>query len=201
MGTNFTELVDPYVSLEDAPPEGARMVAWLQARGIIGLGRPRRELWHGCRESPPLIEPDRIVYPPGPNFRNAHGDADHPDDDSWLHTQSNNEWFHVASERGVYLPGGTFQIRCPRCGEDQLEYGEAWSEAISAWYRGQPENLVCAACGYDAALSEWVGGYVDSPWGFGYLAFSFESWSLRLEFIKAFERKLGRPLIVVPVWL
>jgi hypothetical protein len=38
MGGRFTQLVDSQINLREAAGEGTRMVAWLQARGIIGSG-------------------------------------------------------------------------------------------------------------------------------------------------------------------
>ncbi len=191
MGGRFTQLVDSQINLREAAGEGARMVAWLQARGIIGSGRRRGNVWKEQFGSALIEGADAMVYPPGPNFHEAHEES-YPDD------KPNGDWCEVIAERRVYPPGGSFEILCPRCGEDQVKLGKAWSETIDAWYHGWPKNLVCAACGHEAPLSGWR---FEDPWGFGNLCFSFESWNLHPEFIKAFEEELGRPLSVVNLWL
>jgi hypothetical protein len=187
----FTQLVDPQINLREAAGEGARMVAWLQARGIIGSGRRRDEVWQEQFGHDSGHRDDTTVYPPGSNFREAH-------EESYAGDKPNGDWLVVIAERGVYPPGGSFEILCPCCGKDQVKLGDAWSEVIDAWYHGWPKNLVCAACGHEAPLSGWR---FEDPWRFGNLCFSFESWSLRPEFIKAFEAELGRPVSVVNLWL
>jgi hypothetical protein len=192
MGTSYTDLVDSHVSLADAPREGARMVKWLQARGIIGEGQREGDLYPIRPDDPPSVQAwknsDRLVYPPGPNYREAStqvGREDHYPD-----------WFRVYTDRRVYHAGvNELEIYCTQCGDEQVQHGDAWSDAIKTWLAEKPETLVCAKCGHAAPLSGWTFDWV---WGFGNLGFKFDSlWELNSHFIEAFEKELGRPLTVV----
>ncbi len=191
MGGRFTQLVDSQINLREAAGEGTRMVAWLQARGIIGSGQSQADF---CQENfgyVPSFDADNMVYPPGLNFLDAY-------EESYPGDKPDGDWLEVIIQRRAYLPGGSFDVLCPQCGRDQVKLGDAWLETIDAWFHGWPKNLICAACGHEAPLSDWR---FDPPWGFGNLGFSFESWSIRPEFLEAFEKELGRPLSVVKLWL
>lgn len=74
MGENYTQLVDSKVTLADAPREGARMINWLQGRGIIGPAQREGDLNRkdlGLPEQHRLSRIDTTVYRPGPNYREA----------------------------------------------------------------------------------------------------------------------------------
>jgi hypothetical protein len=190
MGAFYTVLVDSSVGLDEAPGEAARMVNWLQERGIIAS----TEVEKGSAESPDGSDNqvENTVYRPGPNFLEASDDADDPRF-SILRLEDNS--LEVV-QRG---PPSTQVImasvsHCPKCATEQSEQGDEWNNAFQTWWEGHPEPLVCVECGNSAHLSGWR---FDPVFGFGNLGFSFHNSALRPEFVKAFERELGRPLTVV----
>jgi hypothetical protein len=194
MGENYTQLVDSQVNLADAAEEGARMLRWLQVRGIVGPARREGDLYledYGPDLSPAgksLAEIDTIVYRPGPNYRQA-AMYDGP---AHLH----HNWLEIITERTVFHAGdGGLGVFCIQCSHEQPVHG-VLDEAIMTWWKGDPETLVCENCGHAAPLS----GYKFDPvFGFGNLGFSFHNWHLYPEFIEAFQKELGRPLTVVIV--
>ncbi len=192
MGENYTQLVDSRVSLADAPGEGARMLRWLQTRGIVGEGQREGDLYREfiSDDESSLTKIDTTVYRPGPHYRKASM----YDDPERLH----HNWLTIYTEHSVYHAGEFgVGIYCTACGDEQSQHGEAWSDAIQTWWEGQPETLVCEKCGYEAPLSGWR---FDPVWGFGNLCFSFHNWHLYPHFIEEFEKELGRPLTVVIVY-
>jgi hypothetical protein len=192
MGENYIQLIDPGVPLAEAPHEGARMVQWLQGRGIIGPAQREGDLNRqdfGLTKEAGLGQIDATMYRPGPNYREAC------ESDGLLRLQHN--WLTVIAERTVFHAGDSGPgIYCLRCDEEQSQHSEDWNDALAAWWVGQPESLTCVKCGHKAPLSGWR---FDPVWGFGNLGFSFHNWLLYPHFIQEFEKQLGRPLTVVIV--
>jgi hypothetical protein len=107
MGAFYTVLVDSSVGLDEAPGEAARMVNWLQERGIIAS----TEVEKGSAESPDCSDNqvENTVYRPGPNFLEASDDADDPRfsilrlEDNSLEVVSKRTIFH-AGDNGIGIP-------------------------------------------------------------------------------------------------
>ena len=186
--------MDQRTSAEAAEGVAARMLAWLQAEGIIGppetVGDIHRR-WIasiGGADDPALTGDSRIVYRPGPAYRRACLD-DRPSSlvFNWLEVKIGRRIFD-AGELGL-------GIHCPSCGAEQTEGSGDWSEAFSAWHRdGTGDTLACHACGLAAPLT----GYRFEPaWGFGCLGFAFANWWLDPLFVAAFARRLGHDVVLV----
>lgn len=194
MSDNFTYLVDPVVSLAEAPAEAQRMIAWLQARGIVGAATRVGDLYRdwgttwGLKESD-LTAIDRTGYPPGPLYANAcDARANLP--------PSIPNWLEVDVERRIFDAGGNgLEIFCPACNAEQTALGAAWGDAFSDWFEGDDAApLVCGACGHRKPVTQWR---YDPPWAFGHLGFNFQNWLLSDAFIAEFTAAYGRPLTVV----
>lgn len=185
MGEFNTILVDPQVSLDDAPREAARMIAWLQARGIIGPAEV--EEGHPKLPDGSYGKVGYTVYRPGPNFREAS------ENESVLTLHYN--YLEVTTERTIFTAGDNgIGIYCVECNTEQTALGDEWNNAFQTWWEGHPEPLTCIQCGHTAHLAGWR---FDPVFGFGNLGFSFNNWFPLPSFIQAFERELGRPLTVV----
>ncbi|KVN37097.1 hypothetical protein WT11_08280 [Burkholderia stagnalis] len=196
--SNFTYLVDPAISLDAAPAEAQRMIAWLQARGIVGdatrVGDLSRE-WcrsHGLEEddlTAKLTGKDAIGYPLGPHYANASdADAHRP--------PSIPNWLEVVVERRVFdAGGGGLEVFCPACDAEQTALSNTWSIAISNWFDGDDSApLTCGMCGHLQPMTQWR---YEPPWAFGNLGFNFQNWQLSDTFIAEFGAAYGRPLTVV----
>ncbi|KVV60676.1 hypothetical protein WK86_33110 [Burkholderia cepacia] len=194
MSDNFTYLVDPVVSLAEAPAAAQRMIAWLQARGIVGAATRVGDLYRdwsttwGLKESD-LTAIDRTGYPPGPLYANAcDARANLP--------PSIPNWLEVDVERRIFDAGGNgLEIFCPACNAEQTALGAAWGDAFSDWFEGDDAApLVCGACGHRQPVTQWR---YDPPWAFGHLGFNFQNWLLSDAFIAEFTAAYGQPLTVV----
>ncbi|MDR6499146.1 hypothetical protein J2785_002299 [Burkholderia ambifaria] len=194
MSYDFTYLVDPAISLTAAPAEAQRMIAWLQAREIVGAATRVCDLdrdWcrtYGLEESG-FTESDETGYPLGPRYASAcDAKANLP--------PSIPNWLTVVVERRVFDAGGNgLEIFCPACDAEQTALGQAWSDAFSHWYHGDDDApLACGACGHRQPVTQWR---FDPTWAFGNLGFCFQNWLLSDAFIAEFGAVYGRPLTVV----
>ncbi|MDF3082527.1 hypothetical protein [Burkholderia sola] len=194
MSDNFTYLVDPAVSLAAAPAEAQRMIAWLQARGIVGAATRVGDLYrdwcrtYGLNEAG-LTESDETGYPLGPRYTSAC-------DARARIPPSIPNWLTVIVGRRVFDAGGNgLEIFCPACDAEQTAFGHAWSDAFTHWFHGDDDApLVCGACGHRQPVTQWR---YDPPWAFGHLGFRFGNWLLSDAFITEFGAAYGRPLTVV----
>ncbi|WP_431820597.1 hypothetical protein [Burkholderia sp. F1] len=192
MSDNHTYLVDPAISLDAAPSEAQRMIAWLQARGIVGAATRVGDLyrnWCNELEEGELTKIEDIGYPFGPHYASAC------DARARLPPPIPN-WLEVIVARRVFDAGGNgIEIFCPACNEEQTALGDAWSDAFSRWFKGDDDApLVCGACGHQQPVTQWR---YDPPWAFGNLGFCFRNWLLSDAFIAEFSAALGRPLTIV----
>jgi Zn ribbon nucleic-acid-binding protein len=191
-------IVDIDVSLAEAPAQAARIVAWLQSKGIVAEGVRVGTLWQrwldsiGSNGSVEQTQDDTIVYPPGPRFR----DACTGDDPSTLFYN----WLDVKIGRTVFTAGEYgIGVHCPSCKAEQSALGSHWGDAIAQWFEEKEDRFACAACGHEAPLRQWD---FDPLWAFGNLGFQFSDWgSLKPEFIRDFTTQLGNEARVVHMWL
>ncbi|VWC48325.1 hypothetical protein BLA6993_07649 [Burkholderia lata] len=194
MSDNFTYLVDPLVSLAEAPAAAQRMIAWLQAHEIVGAATRVGDLYRDwCRtyglNGTGLTERNETGYPPGPRYTRAC------DARAALPPPVPN-WLTVIVERRIFDAGGNgLEVFCPSCEAEQTAFGPAWSDAFTRWFHGDDDApLVCAACGHRQPVTRWR---YDPPWAFGHLGFCFKNWLLSDAFIAEFGAAYGRPLSVV----
>lgn len=190
MSDNFTYLVDPLVSLAEAPAEAQRMIAWLQARGIVGAATRVGELNRADGFTDPrLTERDETGYPRGARYAHACRPGAHlpPAVPNWVEVDVQRQIFHTG-ENGL-------EIFCSVCEAEQTSLGDAWSDAFSAWYDGDDDaRLVCGACGHRQRVTQWR---YAPQWGFGNLGFNFQNWELSDAFVDEFIAAYGRPLTIV----
>jgi hypothetical protein len=198
MSEHSVTIVDIDVSLEDAPATAARMLAWLQAEGIVGEGISAGDIqrdwfkstqpdWFasgGAETVSELINDPRIVYRPGPHYRKACADSAHLEKltKNWLEIDIQRQVFH-AGENG-------YDAFCPSC---QTQH-ETWLATVDDWYGGGAGILICEYCGYKAPLNQWR---IDPVWAFGNLGFRFCDWLLEPEFVADFIKRLGNNARVV----
>lgn len=194
MSDNFTYLVDPAIALTDAPAEAQRMIAWLQARKIVGAATRVGDLYrdwgrtHGF-DAGELAEDDGLAYPFGSGYASAC------DARARVPPPVPN-WLTLIVERRVFDAGGNgLEIFCPACHAEQTALGPAWGDAFTRWFHGDDDApLQCGACGHRQAVTQWR---YDPPWAFGHLGFCFHNWLLSETFIDEFGTAYGRPLTVV----
>lgn len=191
---NFTYLVDPVVSLAEAPAEAQRMIAWLQARGIVGAATRVGDLYRDDfrtygMEAGDLAEIDDVGYPLGPHYASAC------DANAHLPPSIPN-WLEIVVERRVFdAGGGGLEVFCPACDAEQTSLGNAWGIAISNWFDGDDDApLTCGVCGHRQPMTRWR---YEPRWAFGNLGFCFQNWLLSDAFIAEFGAAYGRPLTVV----
>ena len=106
--------------------------------------------------------------------------------------ESTLDGLEVATTRTVfYSLDDEPSLSCPRCGwGTTAQRWPAVDEAISRWYEGGPDSLVCQGCGRGAGLNDWRWS---PPWGFGYLGFTFWNWpeALSPAFLAEVSARLG----------
>lgn len=180
---DICHLVAPNISLEDAPKHAQRMLGWLKEQGIID---PH---FQG-------VEYGEVIYRPTP----AHKEPIlYVINDEIVPTQLPEDtlknYLSIVTERTVFHAGGNgLGIYCPQCASEQSEQSHAWSDAVSDWYEGKPENLACFGCDFHGPLNAWQ---FDPQWAFGNLGFSFHHWDIRDDFIELFAQILGSKIIAV----
>ena len=190
MGSHFTYLVDPTISLAEAPAEAQRMITWLQARGIVGAATRVGDLNRADGFThPSLSECDGTGYPLGTHYARACRP------DVYVPPPIPN-WVEVVVRRKVFDAGGNgLEIYCPACNAEQTCLGDAWSDAFSTWHRGDDNaQLACGACGHRQRITEWR---YEPQWSFGNLGFNFQNWELSDTFVDEFTAAYGRPLTIV----
>ncbi len=188
MSEHSVTIVDVETALCDAPALAQRMLAWLQAEGIVGEGIREGDIHRqwlqsiGGDTASRRVEEDRTVYRPGPNVHKASSPKARLDGllVNWLEIDIERQIFD-AGEYGL----GVF---CPSCSSNQREHYEAWGNAMSEWLKGSTGAFDCADCGAEAPLQQWR---FDPVWAFGNLGFRFCNWVLEEEFIADFTNRLG----------
>jgi hypothetical protein len=168
MSTSIDIVVDVEVTEEEAPRLAARVVEHLQRLSIV-LPSPQV---HEYLDNGPR-------YARGPNVALA---ADI------------NDCFpcglNVTVGRRFYNEGENAfcSISCPACGYaydiDEIE----WGAAVSDWREGRPALLACHRCRHACSVTEWQ---FEPVWAFGNLAFEFNEWFLKEDFVLDLARLLG----------
>ncbi|MDN0020150.1 hypothetical protein QVM86_13595 [Providencia stuartii] len=176
-------LVAPDVSAENAEKEAERMLNWLKQQGIID---PDYQ----------LIEDDEAIYRPTPEYKQP---ILYIIDDKIVPTQLPEHilknYLTITTQRTVFHAGGNgLGIYCPVCKNEQSKQSEDWSDAVTAWYEGNPHDLSCVNCDYRAPIGDW---HYDPTWAFGELGFSFHSWDMSDAFIQQFTKAFGGRIIDV----
>jgi hypothetical protein len=196
MSDHYVTIVDIDVELSQAPARAAPIIAWLQAEGIIGEATTAGEVnrrWLisiGNHSDNDLTADRAVVYPPGPNYRQACNQT---------FDISSLDWLEVQIERQVFTAGENgIGILCASCHADQYELGNAWGDAINDWYSGGTGMLACAACSWEAPLRQWT---FDPVWAFGNLGLKFKNWSLEPNFVADICQRLGSETRVVHMHL
>ncbi|MGG4607491.1 hypothetical protein [Providencia sp. Me31A] len=180
---DICHLVAPDVSLENAPKEALRMLNWLKQQGIIDSHFQS-------------IEDDEVIYRPTPSHKEP---ILYVINDEIVPTQLPEHilknYLSIVTERTVFHAGGNgLGIYCPQCDHEQSEHSHAWSDAVTDWYDGKPENLACFHCHFSAPLAQWK---FNPQWAFGNLGFSFHNWDIHDSFVAQFEQALGSQIITV----
>ena len=179
MGDYFQSLVAPDVAADQANSEGARLLEWLIAEGIVSPDKT------DC------ILSDSLGHRPGPHYVKATGETDPP---SFLTMRSNG--VGVIAKRNVYWSGqGRLELICSSCNAT-FELPERWAPAIGEWFDRRGSGLLaCPQCGGELPVCEWQH---HPPWGFSELGFQFWNWPTFTEaFLHEFERRLGSRVVYV----
>ncbi|TWT30328.1 hypothetical protein KOR34_48860 [Posidoniimonas corsicana] len=87
----------------------------------------------------------------------------------------------VSIGRNVYDTGELgFELACPNCQHEFDPETLEWAGPVSQWYEsGAVDQLTCSKCSTSTAFTDWF----TPPFGFGNLAFSFNEWFLKREFV------------------
>jgi hypothetical protein len=146
MSQHYVTIVDIDTSLEASPAQTRRMLAWLQAEGIVGDGVRAGDIYRqwllsfGGDTASELVNDDRIVYRPGPHVHKACSPESHLDSlESWLEVDIKRQVF----DAGEYGLG----VLCPSCGSDQTEHSQGLGSAIENWFVSGSGQANCEACG------------------------------------------------------
>ncbi|MGH7134435.1 MAG: hypothetical protein ACREHD_01770 [Pirellulales bacterium] len=183
MSRSVDYVVDVEASLEEASVLAERVVRELVQRGIV-LPTPEYSELHGAGSD----------YATGPNASEAATGTllDRPLQDGQFPCGLET---HIGHE--VY-PAGEFgldTLECPRCRHAHQANDLPWQEAVDEWYEASgPALLGCPSCGQSSQLTDWR---FKPAWAFGNLAFCFNEWRLKPEFVDQLTSLLGHRTVWV----
>lgn len=180
MSDYYQELAFDAIPPDEAEAATRRAIQWLIAEGVI---------------APELTDcvlggDNELGHPPGPNWRNATGDAERPDDALFFQLDTNG--IECRAGRHVSTAGGHIEEtnpgKCPACGGETSEGFDIFDLA-DRWFEGEDISLDCPICIAASRLEDWD---FTPNFAFGFVSITVWNWpELSPGFVERLSQAIG----------